>query len=110
MPLRAARDQGDPSGELPVGRRQRELVQLERPVLGVEGVLLVQRRVVVDGFGAGHHADRVVVDVGGDHARPHVLARRPHAEAGNKNDPRGRIEQRLVGLDTARSRQCSPSV
>ena len=44
-------DERDPAGQLLLGRRQRELVELERPVLDVEGVLGGERDVAAEGGG-----------------------------------------------------------
>ena len=64
MPLAAAGDQRDAPGQLLLGRRQRELVELERPVLDVEGVPRARAtRSAPKAVGRADDRDRVVVDV-----------------------------------------------
>ena len=63
----------------------------EQPILDVEGLLLRQRDVLVDGLGAAHDFDGAIVELGGDARLALVLAEGDHAEAGDENDRRIRI-------------------
>ena len=88
----AAGDQRDPPRQLLLGRSLAELVELERPVLHVEGLLGGERHVGAEGGRRAQDGDGVVVDVvhdargaailaGGEHAQPrhrdHARERRP---------------------------------
>ena len=93
----AAGDQGDRSLELPRRRRERQLVQLERPVLDPERLLVVERDEAAERGGAAHDCDRAVVEVAGE---PGGLQRPPgadEADALDQHDPRARVEE-LVTL------------
>src|SRR5206468_5422278 len=89
----AAGHQRDPARQLLLGGRQGELVELERPVLDVEGVLRRERDVLAERAGVAEHADRVVIDVVDDTGRSPVLAGGEHAEPGYEHDPRARVDQ-----------------
>ena len=105
-----ADDHDDLPIELLLGRHASQLGLFERPVLDVEGLLLVHRLVLVDGLGAAHDLDGAVVELGG-HARfALVLAPGDHAQPGNQHDRRIRVAHgRRVGpLAASRSRPRSP--
>ena len=74
--------------ELLLGRQAAQLRLLERPVLDVEGLLLVHRLVLVDGLGSAHHLDGAVVELRGDPRLALVLPPRDHAQPGDQ-DHRG---------------------
>src|SRR5262249_1289901 len=89
-----ADDGDDLAVEFLFGREAAELGLLQRPVLDVEGLLLVHRLVAVDGLRAAHHLDRAVVKLG-RHARlALVLAPGDHADAGDQNHRRIRVAHR----------------
>ena len=89
----AASDQRDPAGQLLLRRHQRELVELERPVLDAEGVRRGKRDVVAEGSRVAKHVDRVVVDVTDDAGSAPVFPRREHPEPRDQHDARERVEQ-----------------
>ena len=86
-----ADDDGDLAGEFLFRRHAAELGFFEQPIFDVEGLLLRQRNVSVDGFGAAHHLHGAVVKLGRDAGLALVLAEGDHAEAGNENDRRVRV-------------------
>ena len=102
----AAGDESDPPRQLLLGRCQRQLVELERPVLDVEGVLRRERDVPTEGRRVADDVDRVVIDVAHDPGRPAIAADREHAEPGDKHDARQRIDQldarTAMGVDVRR--------
>ena len=61
-------------------RGQRQLVQLQRPVLDGEALRLGQRHERRHGPGAGHHLDRAVIEIPGDAGRLRCLPDGDHAE------------------------------
>ena len=89
----AAGDQRDAPGQLLVRRGQRQLVELERPVLHVEGVPGRQRHVAAEAGRVADDVDRVVVDVVHDAGGARVAAGGEHAEPGHQHDARQRIGQ-----------------
>ncbi len=96
---RRARHDGDLSGEVFLLRQQREFVQLQRPVLGVERVMVVQRLVPARRFRRLDDPHGVAIDVVHDSRGSRVLAGRPHADARHKHDARIRIEHgELAGM------------
>ena len=98
-----AGDERDAPRQLLLGRRLGELVELERPVLDVEGVLRGQRHVVAERGGRAEHRDGVVVDVVDDAGGAAILAGSEHAEPGHHDHARKRIGQRralaVMGLE-----------
>ena len=106
-----ANDDDDLPIQLLFRRQPAQLCLLERPVLDVEGLLLVHRLVLVDRLGAAHHLDGAVVELGGDARLALVLAPGDHSEAGNQHDRRVGIahRRRIRPLCTGCSTRRSPS-
>ena len=55
----------------------------EQPILDVEGFLLREADVLVEGFRPAHDLDGTVVELGGDARFALVFAERDHAQAGD---------------------------
>ena len=92
----------DLPGELRLGRHALQFRLLEEPVLDVEGLLLRQRDILVDGLGAAHHLDSAVVELGGDAALGLVLAPGDQAQARDEHDGRVWVaHRRRVGVFAA---------
>ena len=72
-------------------RHALQLGLFEQPVFDVERFLLRQRDVFVDRFGAAHHFDRAVVELGRDARFALVFAPGDHADSRNQNHRRIRI-------------------
>ena len=100
---RAPGDERDAPGQLLLGRGQRELVELERPVLDVEGLPRRERDVAAERGGGAQHRDRVVVDVVHDAGGAPVLAGGEEPEPAHHDHARERIGERgpfrVVGLE-----------
>jgi hypothetical protein len=99
----ATGDERDATRQLLLGRGQRELVQLERPVLDVEGLPRRERHVAAERGGRAQDRDRVVVDVVHDPRGAAVLAAGEEAEPLHHDHARERIGQGgpagVVGLE-----------
>jgi len=86
-----ADDDNDLAREFFFGRHAAQLGLFKEPVLDVEGFLLWERSVLVDGLRAAHDFNCADVELGRDPGFTLVFAERNHAEAGNQNDRRVRI-------------------
>ena len=75
-------------GEFFFGGHPAQFGLFEEPVFDVEGFLLWQGDVFVDGLGSAHDFDRAVVKFGGDPGFALVLAPGDHAEAGDEHHGR----------------------
>ena len=89
-----ADDDDDLAGQFLLGRHALQLRLFEQPILDVERLLLRERDVLVDRFGAAHDFDGAVVELGGDARFALVLAPGDHAEAGDEDDGRVRVAHR----------------
>ena len=86
------------SGQLFFFRQQGEFVELERPIFGVEGVVIAQRLVPARRFRPGDDPHRVAVDVADDSRGARIFANRPHPDARLQDDARRRVEHRKISL------------
>ena len=89
-----ADDDDDLTGEFLLGRHALQLRFFEQPVLDVEGFLLRQGDVLVDGFGATHDFDGAVIELRRDAGFGLVLTPSDHTEAGDEDDGRVRVAHR----------------
>src|SRR5271165_4705574 len=71
-----------------------QLCFFEQPILDVERFLLRQSNIVVDRFGAAHHFDRAIIELGSNPRFGLVLAPCDHAQTRNQDDRRIRIPHR----------------
>ena len=82
-----------------LGGHALELRLFQQPILDVEGLLLRQRNIFIDGLGAAHDFDGAIVEFSGHAALRLVLAPRNHAEARDQHDGRIRVaHRRRVGV------------
>ena len=94
-----AGDERDRALELARRRRERQLVELERPVLDRERLRVGERDEAAERGRAAHHGDRPVVQVAREPRRLQRASDRHHADALDEHDPRARI-----GSTVARAR------
>ena len=96
-PARGSRHERDPPLQLARRRRQRELVQLERPVLDLEALGRGQRDEAVERVRAGHHLHRAVVEVAREARAGERRRDADEPEVLHQHDARVRIHHRRAG-------------
>ena len=84
-------DDDDLTGEFLLGRHALEFGFFEEPILDIEGFLLRQGDILVDGFCAAHDFDGTVIEFSRDAGFGLILTPRNHAQARDEDNGRVRI-------------------